>query len=123
MANLGETADDSLFWQLAAPLIAEQRVAEGIVMRSRCLRIDGEFLAMAERRSGDLIVKLPAGRVAELIAAGEGRAVAPAGKVFREWLQVSRRDEARWRELLAEGMNFVGGTAATLQRAAEPEGR
>lgn len=59
--------DDALFWDLADPIMASGRAEEGELMRSRCLRVDGDFLAMPEYRTGDLVVKLPADRVAELI--------------------------------------------------------
>ena len=76
-------------------------------MRSRCIRVGKEFLAMPEYRTGDLVVKLPRGRVDELIEAGHGLAFAPAKKVFREWVQVPERDEALWTALLDEGYEFV----------------
>lgn len=99
--------DDELFWDLAEPMIASGQVVEGELMRSRCLRIGKEFLAMPEYRTGDLVVKLPRERVDELIAAGDGLAFAPAKKVFREWVQVPARDETLWSQLLKEGVEFV----------------
>ena len=86
----------------------DQRVVEGTIMGSPCLRVGKEFLAMNHHKKEGLVVKLPAGRVAELIEAGQGESFAPAGKVFKEWLAVTEVDEARWRELLAEGVAFVG---------------
>ena len=99
--------DDALFWDLAEPLIASGRAVEGELMRSRCLRVGGDFLAMPEYRTGDLVVKLPAARVAELIDQGVGLAFAPAKRVFNEWVQVPGRDEALWSALLDEALDFV----------------
>lgn len=99
--------DDELFWDLAAEYIADGRADEGELMRSRCLRVDGEFMAMAEYRSGDLIAKLPRERVDQLIADGVGLPFAPAKKVFREWVQIPGRDEGTWRSLLDEAHEFV----------------
>lgn len=99
--------DDALFWDVAQPLLVGGQAVEGELMRSRCLRVGKEFLAMPEYRTGDLVVKLPASRVTELIEEGEGLAFAPAKKVFKEWVQVPRRDEALWADLLAEGLEFV----------------
>ena len=76
-------------------------------MGTDCLRPGGEFLAMADHRSGDLIVKLPAPRVAELVEEGIGRPFSPAGRVFKEWVSVADANERRWRELMAEARNFV----------------
>lgn len=99
--------DDALFWDLAEPLIGAGRADEGELMRSRCIRVQGEFLAMPEYQTGDLVVKLPKERVAELIAAGDGLAFAPAKKVFKEWVQVPARNKKLWSTLLEEGIEFV----------------
>ena len=102
-----DDVDDALFWDVAQPLMTAGRAEEGELMRSRCIRVGKEFLAMPEYRTGDLVVKLPRERVDELIHAGTGLAFAPAKKVFREWVQVPERDEALWSTLLAEGFEFV----------------
>ena len=102
-----EDVDDALFWDVAQPLLAEGRVDEGELMRSRCIRVGKEFLAMPEYRTGDLVVKLPKQRVAALIEAGEGLAFAPAKKIFSEWVQIPGRDEALWLSLLDEAYEFV----------------
>jgi hypothetical protein len=74
-----------------------------------CLRVDGEFFATCDHRTGELIVKLPRARVQELIDQGLGQAFNPAGRVFREWVLVPERDEQRWTELLTEARVFVSG--------------
>ena len=91
-----DDVDDDLFWDVAQPLLATGQAQEGELMRSVCIRVGKEFLAMPEYRTGDLIVKLPKARVAELIEAGDGLPFAPAKKVFSEWVQVPARDEALW---------------------------
>jgi len=100
--------DDALFWDVAQPLLAEGKAVEGELMRSQCIRVGKEFLAMPEYTTGDLVVKLPRERVDELIEAGTGLAFAPAKKVFREWVQVPARNEELWTQLLDEGYAFVG---------------
>lgn len=103
-----------LFWDIAGELMAaDDRLHEGTIMSSQCLRVTSsngkaEFLAMNHHKKSGLVVKLPADRVAELIASGEGESFAPAGKVFKEWLAVLEPNEDRWRELLLEGIAFVG---------------
>lgn len=106
MVTVSDEIDDE-FWDVAEPLIAAGKADEGELMRSRCVRVGKEFLAMPEYRTGDLVVKLPRERVDELIASGDGLAFAPAKKVFREWVQVPARDEALWKGLLTEGVEFV----------------
>ncbi len=104
-----ETAAETLFWELAEELqAADDRVVEGTIMSSSCLRVGDEFLAMPHHKKDGLVVKLPRERVSEIIAAGDGESFAPAGKVFAEWLAVTAIDGARWRALLHEGIAFVG---------------
>lgn len=102
-----DDVDDALFWDVAQPFLAGGKAQEGELMRSSCIRVGKEFLAMPEYRTGDLIVKLPKARVAELIETGDGLPFAPAKKVFSEWVQVPARDESLWTALLDEGYEFV----------------
>ena len=102
-----DDVDDALFWDVAQPLLSAGIAHEGELMRSRCLRVGKEFLAMPEYRTGDLVVKLPKARTAGLIEEGEGLAFSPAKRVFSEWVQVPRRDEALWADLLDEAVEFV----------------
>ena len=105
--------DDALFRELAEPLLAAGQVDEGTIMGFPCLRTSkGGFLAMAEHRNGDLVVKLPADRVEALIAEGAGLPFAPAGRRFREWVQVPGRDAELWQSLLDEGRAFVDGESS-----------
>ena len=99
--------DDGLFWDLAQPFMTAGRADEGVLMRSRCLRVKGEFMAMPEYRTGDLVVKLPADRVAQLVESGAGLAFAPAGRVFSEWVQVPERDSDAWAGLMEEAFIFA----------------
>jgi hypothetical protein len=104
--------DGEVFWELVDELRAEDpRVGEGTIMGGRCARVAGEFLALVDFKGSGLVVKLPAVRVRELIAAGEGRPFAPAGKVFKEWVAIPQRDRRRWRSLLREGIAFVAPAA------------
>lgn len=102
-------SDEDVFWDLIDELRGEDpRVDEGTIMGGRCVRVDGQFLALLDRKGRGMVVKLPRERVDELIGDGAGRAFAPAGKVFREWVAIPRRDRRRWLDLLREGITFVG---------------
>jgi hypothetical protein len=100
--------DEGLFWELIEEFqLEDSRVEEGTIMGGRCARVSGEFLGLVDHKSSGMVVKLPKDRVAELIAAGDGQSFAPAGKVFKEWLSVPKRDRRRWRSLLRESIAFV----------------
>ncbi len=96
------------FWHAAVPLLAQVGVTRSTMMGLPCLRVGGKFCAAFDRSTGDLIVKLPATRVEQLIAAGEGGAVAPAGRRFREWVAIPPSAIDRWPGFLAEASAFVG---------------
>jgi len=109
MKKAQTTSAEDLFWQLATELQEEDdRVHEGTIMNGRCLRVGKEFLALVDYKGSGLVVKLPRHRVVKLIESGVGRPFAPAGRVFAEWLSVPTPNRRRWRELLREGLEFVG---------------
>ena len=97
------------FWELADRWIAAETVEEGTMMGHHCLRArpGGGFVATVERSTGDLIVKLPRGRVNDLVEAGAGRPFAPAGKVFKEWVGIPQGRMDLWEQLLEESVAFV----------------
>lgn len=71
------------------------------------LRVDGRIFAMLVR--DEFVVKLPRERVAEIIAAGKGRAFdANKGTPMREWL-VAATPAKSWVGLAEEALAFVRG--------------
>lgn len=100
-------AAETLFWDLADEMIAAGAAHEGTMMGTRCLRVDGEFLAMVFHKTAQLIVKLPEARVSELVYSNAGHEFAPAGRKFREWVAVDERNRDMWQSLLEEGREFV----------------
>jgi hypothetical protein len=112
-ANAVGSADDArwakeeLFWSLAEELLAEPPVTRSTMMGFPCLRYDGRFFASIDRDSKDLVVKLSAERVDELIASGQGTVFAPNDRVFREWVDVPLPDRDLWAALLDEARDFA----------------
>ena len=98
--------DDTLFWELAEPLLANG-AEKSTMMGHPCLRIDGNFFASLERQTGDLIVKLPADTVNDMIENGTAEPFAPAGRRFKEWALITDRDGDRWETLLQQAIEFV----------------
>ena len=94
------------FWDEVAPLLADGRLEEGTMFGHRCVRAGKAFVAMPGHDSDGMVVKLPAGRVAEIVESGAGVPVAPAGRVFREWVEISAAQD--WAPYLDEACEFAG---------------
>jgi hypothetical protein len=104
-------SDEDRFWDAAAPLLEQHDVTRSTMMGLPSLRVQGKFFAAFDRASGDLLIKVPAARVDQLIAAGEGGAVAPAGRRFREWASIPPEAVDDWPGYLEEARAFVAASA------------
>ena len=70
------------------------------------LKFEGRIFAMLVR--GELVLKLPRGRVDELVGAGEGtRFDAGKGKPMHEWFVLSSASRKQWAALAQEALKFV----------------
>ena len=82
----------------------------GRMMRSTGLKAGGRFFAFA--RDGELVVKLPAGRVAALVESGEGGPfVGSRERVMREWVTLRPRGIEACEAYVAEALAFAGGAS------------
>ena len=95
------------FWQHAGPLLQRPGVSRSTMMGLPCVRVNGAFFASFDRRTGDLLVKLPATRVDALVAARHAHPFAPAGRRFREWAAIAPTDEHAWAGLVDEAFDHV----------------
>ena len=90
-------------------------LGEGRGFGAGTLRVDGRIFAMPNEAG--LALKLPAQRVAELLAAGEGLPFdAGKGRPMREWVVIPEAAGDRWQALAGEALAFVGrgrGTGAS----------
>lgn len=102
-----ETDNAAFFWEVATPFLMEETVSKSTMMGFPCLRVNGDFFASADYRTGDLIVKLSADRVQALIDGDQGEPFAPNGRRFREWVRVVERDADCWEALIGEAREFV----------------
>ena len=94
------------FVSLAELFMADERVTGGRLFGSEGLKVNGKFFAMVVR--GDLVVKLPQSRVANLLAAGTATRFDPGhGRVMKEWLAVDAASTDDWLSLAREALKFV----------------
>ncbi len=81
-------------------------VLPGKMFGAEGLKINGKVFAMLVK--GELVIKLPAARCAELISAGRAARFDPGhGRQMREWVQVPL-GTLDWIDLASEARHFVG---------------
>jgi hypothetical protein len=87
---------------------------EGWMLHSPGLRTGGRFYGFASAEA--LVVKLPAARVAELIADGRGGPCSPRpGHPMREWVVIPTPDEQACLSYLLEARAFVARSTGAAQ--------
>jgi hypothetical protein len=96
------------FEQLAAGFHADPEITEGTGFGSAPgLRVKGKIFAMLVK--GELVVKLPKGRVDELVASGAAAQFDPGhGRLMKEWASVAPESSEDWERLAGEALQFVG---------------
>jgi len=77
------------------------------MMKSPCLRYQGDFVAMMFEQEDCLIVKLSAERVDTLIAAGIGLEFSFTKKTFKEWVLIPRRFEDEFEAYVQEALDHA----------------
>ena len=104
--------DDSIearFAYLVRALAGEPGVEVGAGRRgfgSGTLQVGGRIFAMISH--GRLVLKLPSERVAALIATGTGAPFdAGKGTPLAEWVCLDDADDATWRDVAREAVQFV----------------
>lgn len=104
------TPDDAAHWDdLTAEFLSKPGVTLERAFSRISLMVGGKLFASAGH--GGLLIKVPAERVAELIANGDGQPFSAGGnRVMREWVVVAPTTD--WRALAAESMDFVAAQAA-----------
>ena len=101
------TSAEATFASIAEQLLREPGVSEGTGFGSNPgLNVGGKIFAMLVR--DELVVKLPAGRCAELVAGGSARPFERGqGRPMKEWITVGAAGAPEWPALAREALAFV----------------
>ena len=104
---------EQLFDEVAARLLEEDpSLGQGRMFTAVGLKTGGKFFAMVVK--DELVVKLPAERIDELIADGEGRRFDPGhGRLMKEWATLRPADEESCRAYALEARDFVASLLKT----------
>jgi hypothetical protein len=82
-------------------------VSRGRMLRAEAVRTGDKYFAFVGHE-GDLVVKLPEARVAELVASGEGRPLEmPGRRPMREWVRLLPNDAGACDAYMREAREFV----------------
>ena len=102
------SATDPRFARIAARMMADGHVTQARMFGATGLQQNGKYFAMVYR--GTLVVKLPAERVAALVAAGQGRPFDPGhGRVMKEWVSILPAHARLWGRIAAEARAYISG--------------
>jgi hypothetical protein len=104
------------FWTLARPLLQRAGVTRSTMMGFPCLRLDGDFFASCDHRSGELVVKLNEQRARALVDTGKAEPFAPNGRRFREWVTVPHQRHRNWQPLLEEALELAVARRSTPRK-------
>lgn len=87
-------------------------VETGKIFHSEGLRVSGKYFAFI--RNGELVLKLPADRVTELIAHNNGKVFdAGRGRPMKEWIIWAPSSDVDLRNIVAEAGKFVAAIASS----------
>jgi hypothetical protein len=102
---------EQLFDDVSARLLEEDPgLDQGRMMRAEGLKTSGKFFAFVV--DGALVVKLPAERVGDLVASGEGRPFESGRRVMKEWVSLQPADEESCAAHVLDARDFVAALAA-----------
>jgi hypothetical protein len=97
---------DPAFGPIVAAFRDDPKVVLSKMFGSTGLKVNGKVFAMLVK--GELVVKLPEGRVASLIAARHGERFDPGhGRVMKEWVAIRPSTRAAWLRLAREALTFI----------------
>ena len=82
-------------------------VEQSTLMKTQCLRYNGDFFAMELGKVNGLVIKVSPERVDDLIASGIGQAFNFTKKKFKEWVVIPAKFENQYEAFAREAMEYV----------------
>jgi len=96
----------AIFDPIARHHLERADVDLGRMFASEGLRVRGKVFALVSF-DGELMLKLPAARAAELVEADDAARVEMAGRPMREWVFVPTANASLWEPLVEEAFAYV----------------
>lgn len=93
--------------EIVHKITQEDGVEESTMMKSPCLRFEGNFIAMMFNKEDALIIKVSPERVDEIIAQGKGREFTFTKKRFKEWVLIPLDFEADYQGFVYEALAYA----------------
>lgn len=96
-----------LYHEIASNMAKLNGVEISTMMKSPCLRYDGNFIAMMFEKQDALIVKLSEQRVNEILESGEGLEFNFTKKRFKQWVLIPLEFEQQYETYMNEALNHA----------------
>jgi TfoX/Sxy family transcriptional regulator of competence genes len=89
---------------------SREDISAGKMFASPGLKVRGKIFSMLVKDR--LVLKLPKGRVDEIVSSGAGEYFDPGhGRLMKEWVALAGDADLDWTTLSQEALDFVGGRA------------
>ncbi len=92
---------------VAHKMTREKGVEQSTMMKTPCLRYNGDFMAMMFEKEDALIIKVSPERVNVLIASGKGLEFNFTRKRFKEWVLIPLEFEDEYESLIYEALKYA----------------
>ena len=99
------------FASILQKMLKEQGITQTKMFGIPGIKTGGKMFAMSVK--GELIVKLPKGRVDALLASNKGKPfyhLFDKSRVMKEWVAIGQKNKHNWIKLAQEAKDFVAST-------------
>jgi len=95
------------YQQAVNKILKETGVEQSTMMKTPCIRYQGEFLSMMFEKEDALIIKVSPERVNALIAEGKGMEFNFTKKRFKEWVLIPLEFEDEYEAYIYEALQYA----------------